>query len=83
MYEHKSHPLSPKKLFIRRLLSRGPAGLAVIAISLGSGVLGYHFTEKLSWLDSLLNASMILGGMWPAFHRFLHKLHLESPQKRN
>jgi uncharacterized membrane protein YhiD involved in acid resistance len=26
---------------------------------------GYHFSEGLSWLDSLLNASMILGGMGP------------------
>lgn len=27
------------------------------------GVLGYHNFEGLSWIDSLLNASMILGGM--------------------
>jgi hypothetical protein len=36
-----------------------------MALSLGLGVLGYHLTEGLSWLDSLLNASMILGGMGP------------------
>jgi hypothetical protein len=29
------------------------------------GVLGYHFLGGLSWIDSLLNASMILGGMGP------------------
>ena len=28
-------------------------------------MLGYHFLENLTWLDSLLNASMILGGMGP------------------
>jgi hypothetical protein len=28
-------------------------------------VIGYHFFEKLPWLDALLNASMILGGMGP------------------
>lgn len=28
-------------------------------------MLGYHFLEELSWIDSLLNASMILGGMGP------------------
>ena len=38
---------------------------AIILFSLGIGVLGYHVTEGLSWLDSLLNASMILGGMGP------------------
>ena len=115
MYERQSHPLLPRKLFIRRLLRHGLAGLTVIAASLGIGVLGYHMTEGLSWLDSLLNASMILGGMGPVnslqtplgklfasfyalfsgivfllvagiliapvFHRFFHKLHLESPEK--
>jgi hypothetical protein len=32
---------------------------------LGIGVLGYHLIESMSWVDSLLNASMILGGMGP------------------
>jgi hypothetical protein len=39
--------------------------LAIILISLVIGVIGYHEFEGLSWLDSLLNASMILGGMGP------------------
>lgn len=33
--------------------------------SLGIGVLGYHYLNDLGWLDSLLNASMILSGMGP------------------
>ena len=40
-------------------------GLVVIAIALGIGVAGYHWLGGLSWIDSLLNASMILGGMGP------------------
>jgi hypothetical protein len=32
-------------------------------VGLGFGVLGYHFIGQLGWIDSLLNASMILGGM--------------------
>lgn len=28
-------------------------------------MIGYHFLEGLTWIDSLLNASMILGGMGP------------------
>jgi hypothetical protein len=39
--------------------------LIVMMISLAIGILGYHYTEKLEWIDSLLNASMILGGMGP------------------
>ena len=37
----------------------------VVVISLFIGVAGYHFLENLPWIDSLLNASMILGGMGP------------------
>ena len=38
---------------------------AVVAVSLAVGMCGYHFLEKLPWIDALLNASMILGGMGP------------------
>ena len=37
----------------------------IIGVSLGLGIFGYHFCEGLSWLDALLNASMILTGMGP------------------
>ena len=36
-----------------------------IAVALGVGVLGYHYFARLAWIDSLVNASMILGGMGP------------------
>jgi hypothetical protein len=39
--------------------------LLVVAVGLGIGVLGYHCFGELSWVDSLLNASMILAGMGP------------------
>ena len=65
MYEHKSERLLPFGKFLRRLLAHALAGLAFIAGALGIGVAGYHFFEGLPWLDALLNASMILGGMGP------------------
>ena len=37
----------------------------MISVSLGIGVVGYHYFAHLSWIDSLLNASMILTGMGP------------------
>lgn len=38
---------------------------ALVAVSLAVGICGYHYLAGLRWVDSLLNASMILGGMGP------------------
>jgi hypothetical protein len=65
MYEHHKQPLAKRSVFAKRLALNGIVGLLLLAFSLGIGMLGYHFLEGLSWVDSLLNASMILGGMGP------------------
>lgn len=64
-YEHRTEPLLPREQFYRRLIRHMLLAFGLMAGSLGLGVLGYHLTEGLSWLDSLLNASMILSGMGP------------------
>lgn len=64
-FEHRHQPLASRALFMRRMQRYLVLSFSIIAVSLGIGVVGYHFTEGLSWLDSLLNASMILGGMGP------------------
>jgi hypothetical protein len=43
----------------------GAVAGAIIVSSLALGVYGYHFVGRLPWIDALLNASMILGGMGP------------------
>jgi hypothetical protein len=63
--EHREQPLAPRVVFLLRVGRYLALSLAIIVFSLGVGVLGYHLTEGLSWLDALLNASMILGGMGP------------------
>ena len=65
LYEHRSDPLLPRRQFLIRLLRHGTASFLLLMVSLGIGVLGYRLTEGLSWIDALLNASMILGGMGP------------------
>jgi len=65
MYEHHTKPLLPPQFFLRRVLGHITLSAAVLLVSLGIGIAGYHWTEGFSLLDSLLNASMILGGMGP------------------
>lgn len=64
-FEHRSEPLLPRSLFLRRLAqSAGASGLLVLG-SLGVGMVGYHGLEALPWMDAFLNAAMLLGGMGP------------------
>jgi hypothetical protein len=65
MYESSRHPLLSRAKFLRRVGRHALLALVVITIALGIGIVGYHFIAHLGWIDSLLNASMILGGMGP------------------
>jgi len=65
MYEHRREPLLPFRAFLRRVLRSVYTAAAVVAVALGIGVLGYHGLEDIPWIDAILNASMILGGMGP------------------
>ena len=66
-------PQSPPQSLTLRSRSeflRHAAGFTLLAavflvLSLGIGMVGYHLTCHLPWVDSLLNASMILTGMGP------------------
>jgi len=64
-YEHRGeHPLSGR-LFIRRLLRHGGVIALLVAASTVVGTAGYHWLGEASWIDSFLNACMLLGGMGP------------------
>lgn len=65
MFEHKSEKLVPLPRFIRRVALSLLVTLGILWVALGIGVLGYHLTARLGWIDSVLNASMILTGMGP------------------
>lgn len=65
MFEHHTQPLASQSVFAQRMLRFSLFAAGMILFSLGIGILGYHTLESLSWIDSLLNASMILGGMGP------------------
>jgi len=64
-FERRHEALLPRRLFLWRLARWGAVAGAVVLGSLAIGVCGYHYLGSLPWIDSLLNASMILGGMGP------------------
>ena len=65
MFEHRKEELLPRRLFVKRVINYSLLSFGTIGVSLLIGILGYHFFESLSWIDSLVNASMLLGGMGP------------------
>jgi len=65
MYEHHSERLLTFREFLVRLLSHFGIAAGVILGSLLIGIVGYHELAHMRWVDSFLNAAMILGGMGP------------------
>ena len=66
MYERKDHKLISKKDFQKRVLVNILWAIGILLVSLLIGILGYHYLGGLDLIDSIYNASMILGGMGPA-----------------
>lgn len=66
MFEKLTQKVAPKPKFYKRVLKSLLYALSIIAFSLFIGMLGYHYLENFNWIDSFLNASMILSGMGPA-----------------
>ena len=65
MFERKHEKLAPVSVFVRRIaISLITAGVLVL-FALFIGIAGYHWIAGLEWVDALLDASMILGGMGP------------------
>ena len=64
-FEHRDEPLLPLPAFVGRVMQSGVFAATLISFSLLIGIGGYHWLGRLGWLDALVNASMILGGMGP------------------
>lgn len=65
MFEGKHQKIAPAPVFIKRLLIFIGFAILLILFALSIGIAGYHWIAGFSWVDALLNASMILGGMGP------------------
>jgi hypothetical protein len=65
MFERRRQPLISRAEFLHRFARYALLALAILVGSWASGTCGYHYLQGLGWLDSVLNAAMILGGMGP------------------
>src|SRR3979490_447670 len=65
MFEHHKQQLVPRRVFLMRMAQGAAIATLIVLVSLAIGMAGYHFFEKLSWLDAFVNAAMILSGMGP------------------
>ena len=63
--EHFKAPLLPTEKFYIRLAVSIAIGILIITGALAVGMIGYHHFEHMSWVDSFVNAAMILSGMGP------------------
>ncbi len=65
MFEPRHKPVISAAAFRSRMFVCFAIACATVAVGVGIGVLGYRWLAGFSWVDSLLNACMILGGMGP------------------
>jgi len=65
MFERRYEKLAPISVFVRRMAASVAMAGILIAVALFIGVIGYHWIAGFDWVDSLLESSMILGGMGP------------------
>lgn len=72
-FEGQKDQLAPVSVYVQRIVGSLVIGFGLIAIALSVGIAGYHFIAGFNWVDSLLEASMILGGMGP-----VRELHTDS-----
>ena len=65
MFEHHHEKLLPRRLFLKRLAKYAAISLGLVLITLIIGMAGYNAFAGYSWVDSFLNAAMLMGGMGP------------------
>jgi hypothetical protein len=65
MFESRSKPLLPRRVYYRRIARNAALGGVVLVFALGIGMVGYRAFEPMSWVDAFVNAAMILSGMGP------------------
>ncbi|AVP95886.1 hypothetical protein C7S18_01135 [Ahniella affigens] len=65
MYENRRQAPLTHRHFVGRVVSHLGFSALLIVASIGVGMLGYRYFERLPWIDAFLNSAMLLGGMGP------------------
>ena len=74
MFEPRRKPLLPLPAFYARVARSLALAFAIVLVSLGIGMTGYHVFENLPWLAAFLNAAtLIVISIWIAVEA-LHRL---------
>jgi hypothetical protein len=64
MYEHRQDPVITRIEYWIRVLRHTALAIGIM-VALMIGVVGFKLTSTLTWIDSFVDASMLLGGMGP------------------
>lgn len=65
MYERRRDRPVSRAVFFRRVGTHVAAATLLVLVSIGIGMAGYSYFERLPWRDAFLNSAMLLGGMGP------------------
>jgi hypothetical protein len=65
MFERRHEKLAHISVFAKRMAMSLAMASILIGVALSIGIVGYHHLAGFDWVDSFLEASMILGGMGP------------------
>jgi len=64
-FERRTDKLAPLAVYVQRIVASVAMGIGLMLVALLVGIAGYHLIAGFNFVDSLLEASMILGGMGP------------------
>ena len=66
-FERKYDKILPRKRFARRILLFSLLAIMLELVTILVGSIGFHVIEGMNWLDSSLNAAMIISGNGPPY----------------
>jgi hypothetical protein len=64
-FERRKDKLAPVSIYVQRIAASLAIAIGLMLLALAVGIIGYHLIAGFNFVDSLLEASMILGGMGP------------------